>query len=284
MTALVDEFANAREKSAVTDPQKVQLYSQLGDLYASLGLHQQAEPWLTKVVTLAPRTYPVLARTLASLSRHDQALQLCLDHKPDKLSPEFMNNVLVVLTTNNPPETVFAQAESLLQQAIADNNDDADVLFALGTIRAVQAQYPQSLELFLRANQLRPGNVLTLNNLATLLAELPGREAEGLPYVDQAIQIAGDQPFLLDTKGILLIRTGDVQQAVTCLRQAVTGTAVDPRFYLHLAAACDRSGQAVEARQALDKALSGGLELTILTDSDRAMLDLLRSKLASSKP
>ena len=50
--------------------------------------------------------------------------------------------------------------------------------------------------------------MLTLNNLATLLAELPGREAEAMDYVDQAIEIAGEQTFLLDTKGIILIHAG----------------------------------------------------------------------------
>jgi Flp pilus assembly protein TadD len=113
------------------------------------------------------------------------------------------------------------------------------------------------------------------------MAEIPGRESEAMAYVEEAIEIAGEQSFLLDTKGIILTHAGEAAQAVEVLRQATSGRVVDPRFYLHLAIASDQVGAADDARQALENALAGGLESTILTDSDKKALGELRQKLLS---
>ena len=117
-----------------------------------------------------------------------------------------------------------------------------------------------------------------LNNLATLLSERPKSRQEALRYIDQAIEITGPQPGLLDTKGMLLVLEGKPGDAVPLLEQAAASTLSDPRYHFHLAVAYDRAGRSDQARAAYRTALKNHLTRQILTPSDNEMLADLKKK------
>ena len=101
---------------------------------------------------------------------------------------------------------------------------------------------------------------------------------EALRYIDRAIEIAGPQPGLLDTKGTILLLDGKAEDAVPLLEQAAASSLTDPRYHFHLAVAYDRSGLPEKARAAYLTARKNQLTRQILTPTDQSMLDEMRKK------
>jgi Flp pilus assembly protein TadD len=120
---------------------------------------------------------------------------------------------------------------------------------------------------------------VVLNNLATLLAEKPKGRKEAITLVERAMRVAGQQPPLLDTKGMILVHDRRMADAVPWLERAAAAPNADPRYAFHLAVAYHRLGQADKAREWLHKAQDGNLFRQILTDMDRSLLDELVKKL-----
>ena len=129
-----------------------------------------------------------------------------------------------------------------------------------------------------RVLEIQPNHVVALNNLATLLAEQPGKGDEAVRFADRAIELKGPQPGLLDTKGTALLYAGKSGEAAAILADAVSSRNPDPRYYLHLAAACDRLGESGRAREAFVRAERGELARQLLTDGDRRLLAELSKK------
>ena len=108
--------------------------------------------------------------------------------------------------------------------------------------------------------RIKSDDAHTLNNLATVLAERPENRPEALRCINLAIEIAGQQSDLLDTKGTILMLDGKPADAVPLLEQAATSLAADPRYHLHLAVAYDRTRQPEKARTALPHCLQESLD------------------------
>ena len=123
---------------------------------------------------------------------------------------------------------------------------------------------------------------MALNNLATLLGERPNRYAEALEYVERAIAIDGRHAALLDTQGTIFLRAGEYDKAITCLEEAIAGSASDSRYFLHLAAAYHQTGQMGKARETFDLSGERGLEDALLTQGDQEMLTRLEQDLRAA--
>jgi Flp pilus assembly protein TadD len=75
----------------------------------------------------------------------------------------------------------------------------------------------------------------------------------------------------MDLKGTILLLDGRAEEAIPYLEEACA-LGRDPRFLLHLGAACKRLGRTEEAVSALRKAAEGQLENRALTESETQML------------
>jgi predicted Zn-dependent protease len=93
--------------------------------------------------------------------------------------------------------------------------------------------------------------------------------------------VAGRNPALLDTLGTIQLRAGRFDEAVAALEESVAGSASDPRYYFHLAAAYDGADESDKARKALSTAMELGLDKAILTEGDRQLLATLRRDIPS---
>ena len=100
----------------------------------------------------------------------------------------------------------------------------------LAAVRIVQDRTEEAIALYRQALAAEPQNLRTMNNLATLLGEQPGRTKEALEFIDRAIDLAGPQGWLLETKGEILLRDGRVDEALPLIQEAaVVGRARSPR-------------------------------------------------------
>ena len=96
----------------------------------------------------------------------------------------------------------------------------------------------------------QPDNVRFLNNLAWVSGELGDPKA--LSYAEKASTLAPENPSVLDTLGMLLIKKGDVTQGIEKLRQAAQLGPNQSELRLHLAKALIKAGDKAAARKELD--------------------------------
>lgn len=114
--------------------------------------------------------------------------------------------------------------------------------------------------------------------------EGPRDEKDGiekaLSYIDHALELSPDEPTLLDTKGLILIKDGRPQDAIPFLEKAVELTCEGPVFVLHLAYAQLKTGQVDHAENTLNKVRSIlTSKIDQLSDENKQMINELEMKL-----
>ncbi len=102
--------------------------------------------------------------------------------------------------------------------------------------------------------QVKPDNAHAYNALGYTLADRTTRFEEAKRYLEQAIKLAPNDAFILDSLGWLQYRMKDNAQAVMTLRQAFSVRA-DPEIAAHLGEVLWESGEKQEAKKVWDSAL-----------------------------
>lgn len=272
----IESYAEKQLEQLTADSDKSQLYLALGNLYTEVEMHAAAQVWYEKLAELVPTAYQPLAKCLATQNRMADAVELCKAQAGRGNSPQAAIVLASVLTSGNPTSADYALAEPLFREALDTHGTNIDLLFALAYIRTVQQRPEDAVALYKQICQSEPRHVLALNNLAVVLSELPTRRQEALQYIDQAIDIAGPQPVLLDTKAMAVLES-DAQQAVTLLLEATSIPDPNPLYHLHLAFAYQRLGEFEQAERALQQARANDLDVPQLSRADAEMLKALES-------
>jgi hypothetical protein len=112
---------------------------------------------------------------------------------------------------------------------------------------------------------------LFLNNCAWILSEELGRPLEGLKRIETLIARSGGQPHTLDTRGVILIRLGQTDQAIRDLETAA-GTIPSGPICYHLGRAYLAAGRSKDAARFFARAKVAGLKAEQLQPSERAEL------------
>jgi tetratricopeptide (TPR) repeat protein len=115
-------------------------------------------------------------------------------------------------------------------------------------------RYEEAIPCYEEVLKRTPGNPLTLNNYAYLLAEANTRLDEAEAMANRALAAEPNNPVYLDTLGWIYYRQGRYQQAVQLLEQAVQDAPQEPELRYHLGMAYWRRGRLPEARVELRKA------------------------------
>jgi tetratricopeptide (TPR) repeat protein len=258
---------------------EAQFCLQVGNLYAALEHYPSAEQWFRRVKELLPERYEPLALVLAQQNRVAEAIALCSTAAAADASSSPAATLTLIFLSSKPTAEDFQKAEPVFAKALNNHPQDTAFLRQLANVRVVEQRTDEAVALYQKVLQLQPHDVLSLNNLATLLSEVPSRRKEGLKYIDEAIRFAGPQPMLLDTKAMLLFHEKQWQDAAALLQQASALPEADPRYAFHLALAYQRAGEKDKAREALARAQKGQLNRKILTPMDRQLLSELEQKL-----
>ena len=270
--AYIKEFAARQSEKNQDEKYQLQRYLMIGRLYSSIGAHTEAEKSYRQLMEHSPNGYVLVVQSLLAQDKRQEAIELCLNISKGKLTPEMATLLANVTTATDGQSEELPQVKAAIAAAVNDHSENIELLQAEAVRRASRRDYDGAVTMFRRILELDPGHVLTLNNLATMLAEKPNQRAEALEHIQRAIEIAGRQASLLDTQGTILLKLGETDQAIACLEEATAGEAADARYYLHLAAAYEQAERHEEARRMLVESRAFGLEKFVLTDDDRKML------------
>ena len=133
-------------------------------------------------------------------------------------------------------------------------------------------------ETFLKQGNPEDPRVLFFqNNLAMLYSRILGQHDKGLAVVDSALETKKDNIVLLDTKGLILINSGNSAGAVPVLERAVEISCQLPIYCMHLAYALHQSGRPTQARRYFDQVRAQLNEAAPgMTKENKEMLDTLQ--------
>ena len=148
-------------------------------------------------------------------------------------------------------------AEDQLRMILDPNPQAVPTLVLLGMLMQDAGRNEEAARLNRRILELDPNNVIAINNLAWMLCDKPSPSTEAtneaLTLANRGLSLAPDYMDLLDTRGVVYYKGGDMVRAeadlVKCLSLFPAGSAQSaaPQFHLsRVYAATNRRTQAVE--------------------------------------
>lgn len=256
--------------------QQAKVLVQAGQALNELGASIESEALLREAFELDVRAGIDYVRGLARSDdpvARQNAIRFLMDRVKRDQSPEVAKLLAGILSVGKQPIELVQEASDLLESVESATSTDGELLLAMADMWLAQNKAEKAVQAYRRIVELRPNDVVALNNLANLLAELPGQSEEALGYIERAISISGRQPLLLDTKGVILLLANRPAEAVPILEIAASGSQ-DPRLVFHLYIALKRSGRDQEASRLRDRIDPDQLRKTLLTPDDQRELEI----------
>ena len=147
-------------------------------------------------------------------------------------------------------------AAKALEEGLQRFPGSARLLIGLAGVRERQKEYEKAIALYERVLEKYPGNAISANNLAALVADYKTDPAS----LKKAVELAGalektGQPAFLDTAGWVYYRNGDYDRAIEVLERVVKKAPQIPVFQYHLGMAYLKKGDKDAARKYLSKAV-----------------------------
>jgi tetratricopeptide (TPR) repeat protein len=269
---LVDGFLQTNLAQIGDGLEKAKLYQRSGDFYQSVELYGAAEGSYREALRHDAQRYAPLAQCLVRQGRTQEAIQLCTvaAQSDDSSRPAI---ILANLLLPGAGDSVdVSQVESILSHARQKHVGDVNLLMAAANFQLTAQKKDEAIQSYRQVLRSQPGHVAALNNLAVLLSERADTWNESLNYIDQAIQHAGPQDNLLDTKALILLQQNRTAEAAELLERIAASVSADPRHLLHLAVARRQQGAADSARQVFERARDSDLRSQFLSPVDRQWL------------
>lgn len=161
--------------------------------------------------------------------------------------------------------------EARLAQWLQQHPKDVRVLLFRAETLMADKQYPQAAHQLESVLKLEPRNVQALNNQAWTYQQL--KDERALPTAEQAFQLAGNKPAVMDTLGWILVEQhpDDAGRGLAILQKAsaLAPQARDIRY--HVAVALYKTGNKDGARKELQHLMAGDMQFA-QADEVRAML------------
>ena len=201
-----------------------------------------------------------LIEFLARQSRPQEALDLC---KPGvgKWRPEAVALASVAICkAKSLTEPQRLKAESWVREFVRQKPDNVVLNTRLADLFTLRGNYTEAEAIYRQSLGPNRDNVEALNNLAWQMALHEGKPKDALKLVDRAIDVAGPNPMLLDTKAVVLMQLEEGHQAVDALLVALNHYPDRPTYYFHLASAYRMTRAQAEAHRAVERCNELGLK------------------------
>ncbi len=228
------------------DPDVVRFY--LGQLYEEQKLWDKAAQWYGKVEGGEQLTSARIR--VALMWAHQNQLQKAIEmlHAVPAATPEQQEQKVLAEEQMRREAGDYQGAFDTLTQALQRTPDAPDLLYERAIV-ADKLNRMDVLEKDLRqVIALRPQYAHAYNALGYSLADRSLRLDEALGLIQEALALAPNDPFILDSLGWVQFRLGHLPESVTTLKSAYA-LQDDPEIAAHLGEVLWVSGDQVAARQ-----------------------------------
>lgn len=238
---------------------------------SQLAFQEQAEKLWREYAKREPTGYKQLVAYLVERGRADEGLRICLAEaaSPDDKKRMAALALATQYSSAGSPK-MQEQVRTMLEAARRKDPGSPTILKAVAERDLRDGRYEEAVALYRQCLAAEPRNVVLLNNLAIALSKA-GRHAEALAEIDRAIELIGPHVELLDTKGVVLMESGDVAGAINLLFKVAADGSASAVHHLHLAYAYSKANRPIESRYQLDKAKEKNIDAQLISEGDRRM-------------
>jgi cellulose synthase operon protein C len=229
-----------------------------------------AEEYYRKYVEQSkqPESVLVLAVYLGRQNRANEGLDLCERAWRTCPAAAVAFASVGVLSTVQATQEQLRRVDRWLGDAMTKEGMTPALTFDLANLRNLQGRFQEAEALYRKLLDQPKPIPEALNNLAWLLAFRGEKSGEALEIVKRAIAVAGPHPDVIDTRGVIELRAGQVDKALQDL-QAAASQSPSPTKFFHLAQANLALKKRDEAVKALGQAQKLGLKLETLHPLER---------------
>lgn len=147
----------------------------------------------------------------------------------------------------------LAEAHAVLVAGLTRHPDQPELLYETALLAEKLGRNDELERRLRRLIEVKPDHAHALNALGYSLADRNERLAEARELIERALELAPNDPYILDSKGWLLFRLGQSAAALETLNRAY-GLRPDPEIAAHLGEVLWALGRRDEARATWDKA------------------------------
>ncbi len=240
---------------------------------------QKAEDGYRNCAADDPKRALVLVDFLARQKRWDEALKQAESAWKSADVPQIAATCELLMRQPAISPAQLERLDAILSAAIerADTEKHSRptaLLLVSGKLRDAQGKYPEAEALYREVLQKDAANVPALNELAWILALRGQKLDEALESIDRAINLAGPQPALLDTRANVELALGQPEKALADMQTVIDAQPAANRYF-HLALAQRKLGRAAEAAESLKMARAMQLAPESLHPLERPAYDEL---------
>ncbi|MCA9052007.1 MAG: hypothetical protein KDA89_24885, partial [Planctomycetaceae bacterium] len=246
-----------------------------GSSSAARELAGHAEMLLADGVAANPNLRPELIRFWARHRQYGRAAELILLHW-DECSPQDAAVCCVDLIAAGMAADHPAVLDLLAKFETEAGKHSISPIYHLAFADFLQflGEFSRAAKEYQAVVSDEPNNSAALNELAILQLLLYGDHQRAQQLIEHAIMMSGPERSLLDTRAMVLLKTGEVATAVQLLQEALAReeSAVT---YFHLAAAHFQAENPAEAGRAFSRATALGLSAEFVHPLEReSFMDL----------
>jgi tetratricopeptide (TPR) repeat protein len=164
----------------------------------------------------------------------------------------------------------YKDAYAILTAALERQPDSIDLLYDVAMVAEKLDRIDEVEARLKRLIELKPDNAQALNALGYTLVDRTRRVAEGLNLIEKALQIAPDDPFILDSMGWAKYRMGNLDDSEKFLRRAF-GDQADPEIAAHLGEVLWAKGERDRATEIWQSQLKTSPDNAVLIETMRRL-------------
>lgn len=142
----------------------------------------------------------------------------------------------------------YAEAYQLLQQNLEKLPNHPDLLYETGMAADLNGEHAVFEQLMRKLIQIKPDHAHAYNALGYSLLDRNERIPEAMELVKKALQLAPDDPAILDSMGWGYYRSGNLEESEKLLRRAYAAHP-DPEIAAHLGEVLWQRGEKREAKR-----------------------------------
>lgn len=199
---------------------------------------------------------------------NQEVLDWCRKNPQDNRTPVTIAGILIA-TQDSQAQRI---AEDFLRKALDRDPNSLPAMNSFALLLQVTGRNDQAAEIYSKTLDIKPDNVIVINNLAWILCEEQGNYQKALELAQKGLTITPNYVDLIDTCGVAYYRLGQSDKAVQCFTKCLKllpdSVPAAAATYFHLGRALESLGQKEEAIKNLNKALELNSETGGLSPED----------------